>query len=312
MALYIPDDDRSKEILDGVIDLHCHAGPCIYGKEFDEIQTARMMRSVGYRGVLFKQHVMGANRIEFVRQAVPGIEVFGSIALNNYTGGLNPFSVAAAIIFGARAVKFPNIHAAHHRKVFGTPTYADIPSTAGDEMEARIAAMTPEGITIFDENGKIKDEVHEILQLIAEADIGVETGHLSPKEALALVKEAKKKGVRRVWQTHGNWKALYDYTGSQLSEIADAGAYIELTANCSYPSVSQLDPDFGPAYTAMIIKEVGAHRCTMGSDLGTVGRGNPVEGMRVFIHTLMIQKGIKREDINVMAKENPAYLMGLE
>ena len=152
MALPIPDNDRTNELLDGVLDLHCHAGPCLYGKEFDEIQTARMMRSVGYRGVLFKQHVMGANRIEFVRQAVPGIEIFGSIALNNFTGGLNPFSVAAAIIFGAKGVKFPNIHAAHHRSVFGTPTYADIPSTAGAEMEARIAAMSDEGITIFNEN----------------------------------------------------------------------------------------------------------------------------------------------------------------
>ena len=126
------------------------------------------------------------------------------------------------------------------------------------------------------------------------------------------VKLAKKKGVNRVWQTHGNWEWLYNYTPTELSEIADAGAYIELTANFAKAQPITEAMNHGSDYTAAIMKEVGPHRCTMGTDLGTVGRGNPIDGMRIFIHEMMIMQGIKREDIDTMAKKNPAFLMGLE
>ena len=36
--LYIPKIDREEGILDGVIDIHCHAGPCIFAKDLDEIE----------------------------------------------------------------------------------------------------------------------------------------------------------------------------------------------------------------------------------------------------------------------------------
>jgi len=310
MALYIPQRDEDEGILHGVIDMHCHAGPCIYGKDFDEIQTAEMMRAAGYRGVLFKQHVLGANRIAFVRRAVPGIEIFGGVALNHHVGGLNPFAVASCIIFGGKEVKFPNIHAAHHIKVFGTPTYAHIAPTGGASMEARMAKLV-KGITIFDEAGKLVPIVHTILDLIAEADIGVETGHLSKPECAALIKAAREHGIKRIWQTHGNWWKLYEYTPEELKALAEAGAFIELTANFALYSSASNVSSAGAELTAAIVKAVGAERCVMASDYGTEGRYNPVEGMRVFIRT-MLRLGIARADIDKMAKRNPAYLLGLE
>jgi len=309
MAMCIPRRDRDEGLLTGAVDLHCHCGPCIYAKDFDEIETARMMRAAGYRGVLLKQHLLGANRVAYVRQAVPGIEIHGGVALNHYTGGLNPFAVAACIIFGGREVKFPNIHAAHHIEVFGKPTYAHIPPAGGAALEARVADMV-EGITILDEQGEILPVVLEILSLVADADIGVETGHLSPKESKALVEAAKEAGVRRIWQTHANWRKLFNYSIEDLTQLADAGAYIELTANYAMSSLATDNTSEGAVYTAEIIRAVGPGRCTMGSDLGTAGRYNPVEGMRVFAHTMMNQ-GVTRDDIDLMLKENPAFLLGL-
>jgi hypothetical protein len=301
--------DEIDGLLVGAIDMHCHCGPCLYAKDFDEIQTAKMMRHAGYRGVLLKQHLLGANRVEYVRQAVPGLEIHGGICLNHYTGGLNPFAVAACIIFGGKDVKMPNIHAKHHIDAFGTPTYAHIAPTAGAAAEARLADKV-KGITIFDEKEELLPEVHEILELVAEADIGIETGHLSPKESLALVKAAKGAGVTKVWQTHANWEALYHYTMDQVVELADEGAFIELTANFAYSSSASDISNRGAEYTAEIMNAVGPGRCTMASDLGTAGRTNVVEGMRVYVHTMM-RHGIEREDIDVMLKDNPAYLLGL-
>jgi len=306
--LYIPKIDREEGILDGVIDIHCHAGPCIFAKDLDEIELAKIMKSVGYRGVLFKQHLLGANRIEYVRQAVPGIEIFGGITLNHYVGGLNPYAVASCITFGGKEVKFPNVHAQHHLNVFGKGGYAAIGIDRADSasIAEKIEQMT-KGITIFDEKEKLLPEVHTILELVAEADIGVETGHLAPKESMALIKAAKQAGVKKIWITHVNWYSLFQYSPEDIVELADQGALIEVTAAFSIPSY-EAEKEF--KYTAQIIKAVGAHRCIMGTDFGSGGRYNPIEGMRIFIRTMM-REGIKKDEIDLMTKENPAVVLGL-
>ncbi len=303
----VPKRDDEEGILKGVIDLHCHAGPCVYGKDFDEIELAQMMRYAGYRGVLFKQHLLGANRSSFVRRAVPGIEIFGGVTLNQYVGGINPLAVASCIAFGGKEVKFPNIHAANHIEVFGSPTYSAIASSGGAEFEKRVASLV-KGITILDDNDKLLPEVYTILELVRDADIGVETGHLSQKETRALIKAAKELGIEKVWVTHANWKQLFDYSPNDLREIADGGAYIEIVSVFAH-KLSQDSKEI--EYTIKIIREVGAERCTMGSDLGTEGRINPIDGLRVFIRSL-IALGISRDDIDKMTKVNPARLLGLD
>ena len=299
---YIPKIDIEEGILDGVIDIHCHAGPCIFAKDWDEIELAKIMRSVGYRGVLFKQHLLGANRIEYVRQAVPGIEIFGGIALNHYVGGLNPYAVASCITFGGKEVKFPNVHAQHHLNAFPKGGYdaIGIKRVGSASMAEKIEKMT-KGITIFDEKEKLLSEVHTILELAAEADIGVETGHLAPKESMALIKAAKQAGVKKIWITHVNWYHLFQYSPEDIVELANQDALIEVTSAFSEKEVK---------YTAQIIKAVGAHRCIMGSDLGSGGFCNPIEGMRIFIRAMM-REGIKKDEIDIMTKENPAVVLGL-
>jgi imidazolonepropionase-like amidohydrolase len=48
----------------------------------------------------------------------------------------------------------------------------------------------------------------------------------------------------------------------------------------------------------------------MSTDLGQIWNPLPVEGMRMFIVTL-IKYGISEEEIILMAKKNPAKLLGL-
>jgi hypothetical protein len=267
-----------------------------------------MMRSVGYRGVMFKQHLLGANRIEYVRQAVPGIEIFGGIALNHYVGGLNPYAVSSCITFGGKEVKFPNIHAQHHFNVFGEGGYASIgiESSGSAAVEEKLEKLLT-GITIFDEKGAVLSEVNTILEIAAEADIGVETGHLSPQESMALIKAAKQAGVKKIWVTHVNWFSLFHYSPEDITAFADQGAFIEVVAAFAIPSYEATRE---AEYTAEIIKTVGAQRCVMATDFGTGGRYNPIEAMRVFIRAMM-REGIKKEDIDIMTKENPAVLLGL-
>ena len=47
------------------------------------------------------------------------------------------------------------------------------------------------------------------------------------------------------------------------------------------------------------------------SDMGQRGNGSPVEGMYRFIRLLMDKFGLSEEDINLIAKTNPAKLLGV-
>jgi hypothetical protein len=305
-SIDIPKVDVEEQLLDGVIDIHCHAGPCVFEKLFDEAEIAQQMRQVGYRGVLFKQHLLGANRIPLVRKAVPDLEIYGGIALNYFSGGLNPSAVEAAIVFGAKEVKMPNMHAAFHIKTMGAPTYPTI--------SPRTFKMKDEkGITIFGKEGEILPEVLEILGLIADAEIMLSTGHLSPAESLSLIKAATRAGVKKIVVTHANWGGegffppLFPPNGIPVEDqikMADAGAFIEQSYVPGSVTIKQQER------TADNIRKVGASRCVMSTDAGTGKRIHPIEAFRLFIRAMEMQ-GVSRKEIDTMTKENPAKLLGI-
>src|SRR5688572_11330163 len=133
--------------LEGVIDLHVHAGPDVRVRKTTALELARAAQAAGMRGFLFKNHhaptVISAATL---REAVPGLEVFGGLVLNESVGGLNPLAVEAALKMGAAAIWMPTLDAAHERRFRGQP---DV------------------GITVLAEGGQLRPAVHEILRLIA-------------------------------------------------------------------------------------------------------------------------------------------------
>src|SRR5919106_4006491 len=67
----------------GVIDMHVHSHPDVFGRNMDDIDVAQLAKSKGMRGILLKNHVSEtASRAALVMKVVPGIEVFGGIVLN--------------------------------------------------------------------------------------------------------------------------------------------------------------------------------------------------------------------------------------
>ena len=61
-----------------------------------------------------------------------------------------------------------------------------------------------------------------------------------------------------------------------------------------------------------MLKAVPLTQMILDSDMGQKGNGSPVEGMYRFIQLLMNKFGLSEEDIDLIAKKNPAKLMGLE
>lgn len=289
--------DKRMEVLEGAIDLHFHATPDLHDRLLDEVEIAKEAREAGMRAVLSKAHYgINASRMYYVSKAVPGIHTFGGVVLNPAVGGLNPSAVEAAIKFGGKEVWMPSIFSDAHIKHF-KGTYGTMPGRV---------KWPEKGITILDSEKKLLPAVKEILDMIAEANIILGTSHCSAEESRILIDEAFRRGVKKILVTHPH-NEVPDLSLEVQLEFARKGAYLE---HCFLPTM----PMF---YNARIkdvievIRKAGPERCVMATDFGQVFCPSTVEGLRMFILSLMNQ-GITEKEIDIMVRKNPAKLLDLE
>ena len=121
-----------------------------------------------------------------------------------------------------------------------------------------------------------------------------------------LLREGKQQGVRRMVVTH----AMNDpikMTVAQMQEAAKLGAFVEFVGG----NIGDAD---GPARMdrfADAIKKIGPEFCILSSDLGQQGNPLPSQGYGAFLGA-MRARGISEQDIDRMARRNPATVLGLQ
>jgi len=285
----------------GTFDMHVHAAPDVASRSVHDFDLALKAKEMGMRGVVTKNHEFITNdRAYLVRQVVQGIEVFGGITMNYSVGGINPVAVDNMIKFTGNCGKIvwlPTHNTAHHEAFFTKKADAA-------------------GIRVIDSSGNVIPELRKVLKLVAKADIIFATGHVSPKEVLAAAKAAKEEGVRKILITHA-MQSPGELTVDDLKRCVETGAIIE---HCylSYLMGPQAALGWmrGWKHVSMddfanAIKAVGAQNCIMATDLGQYLNPTPADGLKEFILELK-KRGITDEQINWMARKNPARLLGLE
>jgi hypothetical protein len=259
-----------------------------------------MARDAGQRAILLKCHVENtANRAYYVQQQVPEVKVFGSIVLNWFVGGLNPVGVEAALRMGAKEVFMPTIHAQRHGEHY---------NVLGDYGKFSISGIkTPvTGIGAFDEKGKIKKELFDICELIAKNDAILSTGHLNQQETYALIRVAREAKVEKILIPHPH-DHFVRFNDDELKEVVKMGAMLELCSGGVQPVPGYATIDM----VANTIKSVGEKHIIISSDAGAPRKPIPAECTRVYGNCL-ISKGITTEQFDIMAKKNPAALVGLD
>lgn len=293
-------------LLEGAIDLHVHASLDFFKRPFTELEIARAAQDAGYRAILFKSHfTLNSDRAFILNEILGGpMKVYGGIILNHSVGGINPVAVYAAIRLGAKEIKMPTLHSAHHVQISG-PRY----SYFDEKMPPVLSNLT--GITILDEKGRLKREMGEILEIIKNEDVFLSTGHLSYPETRVLVREARGIGLERIQITHAD--SLYSFlTSDQQLEMADEGAVIEHhLARCMPVAFKGREGRMEPEEIVANIKKVGAERCTLGSDFGQMFNPHPVDGFRMFVRT-MLKCGVTEAEMDWLIRKNPARLLGLK
>ena len=288
------------EMLRGAIDMHIHSNPDLVKRPQDEYEIALQAQEVGYKGIILKQATFpNFGTTAVLNRLVPGIKIATGIVLNHWVGGLNPEAVYCAIALGAKVVWMPTYHSAFHLQVMGRP----LPQSAPLKLQGR----TIKGIRIS-QDGKPLPQIEEICEIIAAEDVVLATGHLAPEEIEILAATAIRKKVRKILVTHAD---VYcpRLSIEQQAKLAAMGAYIEHSFGACMPNYQE---KFActPEMILAGIQRVGTNRCVMSTGLGQVFNPHPIEGMRMYVNTLL-RLGLEEKDIDIMLKENPSDLLGL-
>jgi len=291
------------EALAGAVDLHMHPGPARKDKAFmrrrlDFLEAAKQARDAGMKAVVFKPlELPTIDRAYAAEKAAPGIRVFGGIVLDRVMGGLNPEAVEVAIQRGAKVIWMPLFDARHTLEMSRK-------ESSGIYKEGQKERT---GLTVLDEPGELLPEVREILGLIADAgDVVLDTAHLSPRESLVLIEEARKAGIESVVVTHPEAEII-GATEEEQKGMAMKGAYL----NYCYAQTFS-DGPFGERAKRVVrtIKNIGAEHCCLSTDSGNNFFPLPIEGFRSFLQVLTAL-GITEQEIDVMIRKNPCRILGI-
>jgi hypothetical protein len=283
----------------GVIDMHVHSHPDVFGRNMDDIDVAQLAKARGMRGLLLKNHVAEtASRAALVMKVVPGIEVFGGVVLNKAVGGINPDAVEWM-----------------HRTYGGRGKVVWLPTFESDKHVKTLSKPDAVGLVVAP-NGQVTPEMEAILKIIARENLVLATGHVHPEEIIAVVRKGHELGVRNFIITHGltNVPGL---TMVQAKEVAQMGAVIEVCflqflagPNAPLPFLTHWT-QINAKHVAQAVKELGAGSVLISSDLGQSGNMVHPDGLEAAI-AAMKREGISDADIDTMMRKNPARLLGLQ
>ncbi|MEG4341976.1 DUF6282 family protein [Microcoleus sp. A003_D6] len=293
-----PFANSQESIIEGAIDFHIHSSPDVIPRRLDDFEVAKLAASAKMKAVVLKNHYAStAARAVLVNKIVPQIEVFGGIVLNHSVGGINPDAVEAMHRIGGKygkVVWLPTVDAEHHLKVFHKSGI---------------------GIKVA-ENGKILPETEAVLKIIARENLVLETGHISSEEVMAVVRQANLLNIKNILITH----AMADVPGLSLKNMQTAaamGAFLELAFVNDLMGENAADEGHRNWHhvsmerMAAAIKLIGAEHFVLSTDLGRKPDPLPAEGYELFVKKLM-NEGISQLEIDLMMKENPARLLGIQ
>jgi hypothetical protein len=241
------------------------------------------------RAIVLKNHYTETAGLAYLvrKYGAQGMEVFGAVTLDTPVGGVNP-----------QAVRYMVDVTGGWGRIVWLPTH-DSEHEVAYNKDGRESVAVSRG-------GALLPEVLEVLDLIAEHELTLATGHVTPDETIMILAEAKKRGITRSIVTHPLLDPQFTFmTVPQLEAATELGAVIEITAGSLYRE--------GPGRARVLeaVRALGPENFFVGSDSGLVGTPNHTDAL-VMAARVLRQNGYDERALDVMFKHNPARLLGLE
>lgn len=283
--MYQPKHEIVYELIKGAYDLHMHPSPDVTERSLNDYEAMQMADKYGMAGILIKNHLDPTPaRARLLNESHQfKTKAYSGAVLNKSVGGLNPDTVKLYLDLGADVIWMPTLHAENHIAFYGKGKYCH-----------------DHGIRILDENGNLKPEVYDILDLVKEYNAVLATGHISLEESFVLCKEAHSRNIKVVL-THPEWTATFMPIDMQKELLQEGVIFEKLWYDIGLNHVSA-------AYMADTMKELGFENCYLSTDRGQPGKEYPIEGLMMFMDALL-DCGIREKDILTMSHQVPAYLM---
>lgn len=294
----------ARELVRGAYDLHVHVAPDVMPRRITDLELAGRCRELGLAGFALKSHyVPTAERAAVVRAAVPGVGALGAITLNASVGGMNPLAVELAARQQARIVWLPTVDSVNQRRSQQPlPPGAVPPMWMAVQADLRAKGMEPPEVPVVDEAGRLLPETRAVLEVIAEHDLVLATGHLGRAEIGTVVAAAFDAGVRHVVVTHPEFpqQAL---TAEEQVALADQGALMERCFTTPY--TGKVD------WHVMVdnIRRVGIERSVVTTDLGQPANP-PVEDGLALMADALLAAGFTEAEVRRAIVDNSRLLAG--
>lgn len=276
-----------KKVIKDYYDLHVHCGPEAIPRKYDFLELSRLIKGSNMSGAVVKSHFHSTAPWAYMAAAHGYSNLFGSLTLNHYVGGINPNAILASLGLEyqgkpcLKVVWMPTLHARGHYKMqLKHGQEYDIPSewTGNVPAKGRQKLSKIQPISIFEKETNKKFQ--QVLDVIAQYNLILATGHLTREEVLYLVPQAVKKGVKKIIITHPVYEATGLSTEDLLELVKYQGVYVEqsyglvLIDNIPIPQIAQQIKDIGPEHTILT------------GDLGQKQIIDPPEGMQEYLSYL--------------------------
>lgn len=278
--------------LNGVIDTHVHSAPDVRERKMTDLELMEAAVKYGVRSMVIKSHAMATagravlvNAVREEKYPYSDFVMFGGAVLNSQLGGINPKAAEAALKIGGKIIWLP---------------------TFDSEFTMERAGKSG-GVPVV-KDGKVTDEVKEVIRLVKEYDAVLATGHISPKEIFLVAEAACDLGLRKVVANHPE-SNLVGLTMEEMKRLAeDYGVFLE---HCFQQPVGGGKYESNESITLQSVREIGAEHIIIATDAGQ--KQNPwwYEELEESIARLE-RNGVTKADIDRMTKTNPAYVLGIE
>ncbi len=295
-------EHRIDNLLKGAIDPHVHSGPSIAPRGLDHLELVQESSAAGFAAVVTKDHdYSGVMTAALISKHYPELstKIYSSIVLNNVVGGFNPYAVEHTAAMGGKVVWLPTLAAENHLRWEKTANWVHPASS----QKMRPAS----GIPVLDANRTVRDDVKEVLDVIAKTDMVLASGHLHVSETWLVFEEAKRRGVQRMTLTHP--EDIVDASMNDVKGLAAMGAFVEHSL-CMFVEGSKFKTGTAEDLQRHI-EAAGVDQTVLCSDLGQTGTISPLEGFRRGIK-LCIDLGYDDSQIRKMVSTNAARMLGIE
>lgn len=272
-----------REVLSGAYDMHIHTSPDVVKRKCSDIELAKRLIAAGMKGCCIKNHYFEtATRAKLLQEQFPQLRVFGGVTLNRSVGGINPDVVERIAQAGGQIVWFPTMDARAYKKL----------TNKNSEVDFSIYLTVAE-------DGKLKKEVIEVLEVAAAHHMIVGTGHLGTEEGMLLVRTGIQLGCK-ILLTHAN-SPLTHYSIDQQREAVHLGALVEYSLFPIYHKGVSV------ALCAEQIRTIGCENVILSTDFGQINSPYADEGIEIFAKALL-KEGITEEELHMMLCKGPDLL----